>query len=74
MEQLAVVMAIGLAVFGLLAFVAWRRARAWQRYATSAGILGAIALGSIGLGYTVAPNIPTPPVPLTARFQTDPLP
>jgi len=74
MEQLAIVMAIGLALFALFAFLASRRGRPWRRFATSAGILGALALVSLGLAYTVAPNIPTPPVPLTARFAQNPVP
>src|SRR5437899_1186588 len=74
MEQLAIVMAIGLALFVLFRFLASRRGRPWRRFAMSAGILGALALVSLGLAYTVAPNIPTPPVPLTARFAQNPVP
>src|SRR5947209_5749520 len=74
MEQLAIVMAIGLVLFALFAFLASRRGRPWRRFAMSAGILGALALVSLGLAYTVAPNIPTPPVPLTARFAQNPVP
>ena len=74
MEQIALVMAIGLALFTLFAFLAYRRGRTWRRFATSAGILGALALVSLGLGYTVAPNIPTPPVPFAARFAQNPVP
>ena len=74
MEQLAIVMAIGVALFVLFAFLASRRGRAWRRFATSGGILGALALVSLGLAYTVAPNIPTPPVPLTARLAQNPTP
>jgi copper transport protein len=74
MEQLALVMAIGVAIFAVLAFIAYRRSRSWRRFATSAGILAAIAGVSLGLAYTVAPNIPTPPVPFTARFAQNPVP
>ena len=74
MEQLAIVMAIGVAIFGLLAFLAYRRGRSWRRFATSAALLGGIAAASLALAYTVAPNIPTPPVPFTARFAQNPVP
>jgi mono/diheme cytochrome c family protein len=61
-------------VFALLAVLRRRRGRPWRRPALSAGLLAALAALTLGLGYTVAPNIPTPPVPLTARFQQDPTP
>ena len=48
--------------------------RCLARLAQSAGFLGALIVVSLGLGYTIAPNIPTPPVPLTARFARNPTP
>ena len=74
LEQIAIALAVGTAVFGLFALVRWRRGGEWQRFAQSAGFLGALILVSLGLAYTIAPNIPTPPVPLTARFAQNPTP
>jgi mono/diheme cytochrome c family protein len=74
LEQIAIVLAVGAAVFGLFALVRWRRDGEWQRFAQSAGFLGILVVVSLGIGYTIAPNIPTPPVPLTARFAQNPTP
>jgi mono/diheme cytochrome c family protein len=74
LEQIAIALAVGAALFGLFALVRWRRGSEWQRFAQSAGFLGVLIVVSLGIGYTVAPNIPTPPVPLTARFAQNPTP
>jgi putative copper resistance protein D len=74
LEQIAIALAVGAAFFGLFALIRWRRGGEWQRFARSAGFLGALIVVSLGLGYTIAPNIPTPPVPLTARFAQNPTP
>src|SRR3989442_14684554 len=74
MEQIALLLGVGAVLFGLLALIAWRRGRSWRRFATSAGFLGALVVVALGLAYTVAPNIPTPAVPLTARFAQNPTP
>ncbi len=74
LEQIALALALGIVLFGVLAFVRWRRKDAYRRFAGSAGILGALAAVALILGYTIAPNIPTPPVPLTARFLSNPTP
>src|SRR5947207_15941773 len=74
LEQIAIVLAVGAAVFGLFALVRWRRGGEWQRFAQSAGFLGALIVVSLGIAYTIAPDIPTPPVPLTARFAQNPTP
>ena len=71
-EQIALAIAIGFLLFGALAFMRWRRRDEYRRFAMSAGILAALAAVALILGYTVAPNIPTPPVPLTARFASNP--
>lgn len=73
-EQLAIALAVGVAVFALLALRRWRRGGAWQREAIAGGAMAAIAAVALVVGYTVAPNIPTPPVPFTARFAQDPTP
>lgn len=74
LEQFALLLLIGALVFALTAAWRWRRGRRWRRQGTSAGILAGLAAVALALGYTVAPNIPTPPVPLTARFATNPVP
>jgi mono/diheme cytochrome c family protein len=74
LEQLALVLAVGAVLFGLLAGMRWRRAQPWRRQALSAGMLGGLIAVALILAYTVAPNIPTPPVPLTARFLQNPTP
>ena len=74
LEQIAQVLAVGIALFGALAYLRWHAGRDWRRFATSAGILAGIAAVALVIGYTIAPNIPTPPVPFTARFQQNPTP
>jgi len=74
LEQIAIGLAVGVAVFGLFALIRWRRGGEWQRFAQSAGFLGALIVISLGIGYTIAPNIPTPAVPFTARFAQNPTP
>ena len=74
LEQIAIALAVGAAVFGFFALLRWRRGGEWQRFAQSAGLLGALIVVALGLAYTIAPNIPTPPVPLTARFAQNPTP
>lgn len=74
LEQFAILLMVGALVFGLIAAWRWRGGRAWHRQATSSGILVGLAGVALAIGYTVAPNIPTPPVPLTARFATNPVP
>jgi copper resistance protein D len=74
LEQIAIALAIGAAVFALFALVRWRRGGDWQRFAQSAGFLGVLIVVALGIGYTIAPNIPTPAVPFTARFAQNPTP
>ena len=74
LEQIALALAIGVLLFGVLAAIRWRRKDEYRRFAVSAGSLAALAAAALVLGYTVAPNIPTPPVPLTARFASNPTP
>src|SRR3989442_14369517 len=74
MEQIALLLGVGVVLFGLLALIAWRRGRSWRRFATSAGFLAALVAVAPGLGDTSAPRIPTPAVPLTARFAQNPTP
>ncbi|HEV8534101.1 MAG TPA: cytochrome c [Candidatus Limnocylindria bacterium] len=74
MEQIAIVLAVGAVVFGLIALLRWRRGGEWRRFAQSGGFLAALVAVSLAIGYTIAPNIPTPPVPFTARFAQNPTP
>jgi len=74
LEQIAQVLAVGIVLFGLLAFRRRRRKDDYRRFATSSGLLAALAAVALLIGYTIAPNIPTPPVPLTARFMQNPTP
>lgn len=74
LEQIAIVLAVGIVLFGLFAVFRWRRGGEWRRLAQSAGFLGALFAVSLGFAYTIAPNIPTPAVPLTARFAQNPTP
>lgn len=74
LEQIALVLLAGAAVFALLAWRARAREGGARRSLISAGALGGLAALALLVGYAVAPNIPTPPVPLTARFATNPVP
>ncbi|MEK6207510.1 MAG: cytochrome c [Chloroflexota bacterium] len=74
LEQIAIALAVGAVLFGLFALLRRRREDEWQRFAQSAGLLGILAVVSLGIAYTIAPNIPTPAVPFTARFAQHPTP
>jgi mono/diheme cytochrome c family protein len=74
LEQIALALLVGAALFGLFALYRRRRGGEWRRFAQSAGLLGALVVASLGVAYTVAPNIPTPPVPFSARFAQNPTP
>ncbi|HEV2251499.1 MAG TPA: cytochrome c [Candidatus Limnocylindria bacterium] len=74
LEQIALVLAVGSVLFAGLAVLRRRRRQELRRVAISAGIQAGLAAVSLVLAYTIAPNIPTPPVPLTARFLQDPTP
>ena len=74
MQDIAQFLIAGAVVFLLLALVTRYRGGEWRRFAISAGALGVLVLVSYALAFTVAPNIPTPPVPFTARFAQNPTP
>lgn len=73
-EQTALLFLAGAAIFAALAWQARRQGLPVRRSAISVGILAGLAAVALVVGYTVAPNVPTPPVPLTARFATNPVP
>lgn len=72
--QLALIVAAGALAFGAVALWRRRKEEPWRRFAVSAGALGGATALALVLAYTVAPNIPTPPVPFTARFAEVPIP
>jgi mono/diheme cytochrome c family protein len=74
LQDIALFLIAGMVIFGALA--AWQRRRGGdvRRQLYSVGILGGLVVVSYGLAFTVAPNIPTPPVPFTARFLQNPTP
>ena len=74
LEQIAIVLAVGAALFGLFALLRRRRGGEWRRFGQSAGLLGGLAVVALVIAYAIAPNIPTPAVPFTARFAQNPTP
>ena len=74
LQDIALFLIAGAVVFAVLALLARSRGDSWRRFAVSAGALGALVIVSYALAFTVAPNIPTPPVPFTARFLQNPTP
>jgi mono/diheme cytochrome c family protein len=74
LEQIALALVVGVVLFGILGVLRWRRNDEYRRFGISAGILAGLAALALIVGYTISPNIPTPPVPLTARFLSNPTP
>lgn len=74
LQDIALFLIAGAVIFVLLALFARRRGGEWRRYAISAGALGVLVIVSYTLAFTVAPNIPAPSVPFTARFAQNPTP
>ncbi len=74
LQDIALFLIAGAVVFVLLALLTRRRGGEWRRFAVSAGVLGVLVIVCYALAFTVAPNIPTPPVPFTARFAQNPTP
>jgi putative copper resistance protein D len=74
LQDIAQFLIAGAVVFALLALVTRYRGGEWRRFAVSAGALGVLVVVSYALAFTVAPNIPTPAVPFTARFAQNPTP
>jgi mono/diheme cytochrome c family protein len=73
-QDIALFLIAGAVLFVVLALVTRYRGGDWRRFAISAGALGVLVIVSYALAFTVAPNIPTPPVPFTARFAQNPTP
>ena len=74
LQDIAQFLMAGIVIFGVLALVVRQRGGSARRHVQSAGILGGLAVLCYALAFTVAPNIPTPPVPFTARFMSNPVP
>jgi mono/diheme cytochrome c family protein len=74
LQDIALFLIAGIVIFAVLAFLSRRRGASPRRQITVMGVLGALVIVSYALAFTVAPNIPTPPVPLTARFERNPQP
>jgi mono/diheme cytochrome c family protein len=74
LQDIAQFLIAGMVLFGLLALLNRRRGRDVRRVLQSIGALGGLTVVAYVLAFTVAPNIPTPPVPFTARFMTNPVP
>ncbi len=74
LEGIAQLWLVGIAVFAALAFVTRYRGGNPRRQLQSIGVLAGITVITYALAFTVAPDIPTPPVPFTARFQSNPVP
>ena len=72
--QIALLLLAGALLFTGLAVYRWSRRRGWRRPAISAAVMGALAVTAFALAFTVAVNVPTYPVPFTARFATNPTP
>jgi len=74
LQDIAQFLIAGIAIFGMLALVTRQRGGSPRRFLQSAGMLAGLTAVSYVLAFTVAPNIPTPPVPFTARFMSNPVP
>ena len=72
LQDIAAFLIAGAAVFTLLAVAVRSRGGEWRRYGISAGALAGLMVVCYALAFTVAPNIPTPAVPFTARFAQNP--
>ena len=73
-QEIATILMVGIAVFALLAFVMRQRGGDPRRYLKAIAALAAMTAVLYVLAFTVAPNVPTPPAPFTARFASNPVP
>jgi mono/diheme cytochrome c family protein len=74
LQDIAQFLIAGAVVFLLLALISRYRGGEPRRFFISAGALGLAVIVTYALAFTVAPNIPTPAVPFTARFAQNPTP
>ncbi len=64
----------GVVVFALLALWSRHRGNDPRRQIAAAGVCAALTAALYAVAFTVAPNIPAPAVPFTARLQQNPVP
>jgi mono/diheme cytochrome c family protein len=74
LQDIALFLIAGAVLFGVLALERRRRGGDARRQVQVIGALGVLVVVAYALAFTVAPNIPTPPVPITARFARNPVP
>lgn len=74
LQEIASVLLVGIALFAVLAFLARRRGGRPRGHLRIIGALAMLTTLAYVVAFTVAPNIPTPPVPFTARFASNPVP
>jgi mono/diheme cytochrome c family protein len=75
LQDIALFLIVGIVIFGLLALRTRRGGEDPRRQLVSMGILGGIVVLLYAVSFTpFVPNIPTPPVPITARFNFNPTP
>ena len=74
LQEIAQILLAGAALFAVLGLVRRSRGGDPRRQLMAAGILGGTVVLCYALAFTVAPNIPTPPVPFTARFERNAVP
>ena len=74
-QDIALFLIAGIVIFGLLALRAKRRGEAPRRQLMAMGALAGLVVLCYAISFSpLAPNIPTPPVPITARFNFNPTP
>jgi|GEM_PF-1817208 len=74
LQDVAMFLIAGAVLFGALALVTRQRGGDVRRQLQAIGALGVLIVIAYGLAFTVAPNIATPPVPFTARFERNGVP
>jgi mono/diheme cytochrome c family protein len=75
LQEIAQFFLAGVVIFGLLALVTRYRGGSPRRFVQSTALLSALAVVLYGVSFTpLVLNIPTPPVPFTARFASNPVP
>lgn len=75
MQGIAEYFLVGAVIFVLLAFVRRQRGGSPRRQLEAAGAVAALTVVAYAASFlSFFPDIPTPPVPFTARFQSNPVP
>jgi mono/diheme cytochrome c family protein len=74
LQDIALFFIGGMMLFAVLALVKKQRGESVRRQAQAILALAVLTVVAYALAFTVAPNIPTPAVPFTARFAGNPVP